>query len=99
MAGDTLTMLVEPEPTVLVALTNCADPSMLVSATVTEGLLTYDFDLTPQPELATAPDTECVVVADLDLAAMRDVRRRLPAMTHRRAAELYERDAAAAADA
>ena len=53
MPDGTLTMLVEPEPTVLVALTNCADPSMLVSAKVTEGLLSYDFDLTPQPELAT----------------------------------------------
>ena len=46
-------MLVEPEPTTLVALTNCADPTMLVSAKVTEGLLSYDFELRPRPQLAT----------------------------------------------
>jgi len=50
----TLTMLLEPEPPTLVALTNCGDPSMFVSAKVTEGLLAYDFDLTPRPQLATA---------------------------------------------
>ena len=51
--GGILTMLVDPEPTTLVALTNCADPSMLVSAKVTEGLLSYGFDLEPKPQLAT----------------------------------------------
>jgi peptide/nickel transport system substrate-binding protein len=51
--GGTLTMLVEPEPTTLVTATNSADPSMLVSAKVTEGLLTYGFDLDPRPQLAT----------------------------------------------
>ncbi|MBV8818917.1 MAG: ABC transporter substrate-binding protein [Acidobacteriaceae bacterium] len=51
--GGTLTMLVEPEPTTLVALTNSADPTMLVSGKVSEGLLAYDFDLRPQPQLAT----------------------------------------------
>lgn len=50
--GGTLTMLVDPEPTTLVALTNSADPSMLVSAKVTEGLLAYGFDLHPRPQLA-----------------------------------------------
>ena len=35
--------------------------------------------------LATAPDTEAVIVADLDLARLEEVRRRLPALTHRRA--------------
>jgi predicted amidohydrolase len=34
--------------------------------------------------LAGAPDTETAIVADLDLAVLRDVRRRLPALTHRR---------------
>ena len=34
--------------------------------------------------LATAPDTECVIVAELDRATLRDVRRRLPAFSHRR---------------
>ena len=51
--GGILTMLVDPEPTTLVALTNSADPSMLVSAKVTEGLLSYSFDLEPKPQLAT----------------------------------------------
>jgi peptide/nickel transport system substrate-binding protein len=50
--GGILTMLVDPEPTTLVALTNSADPSMLVSAKVTEGLLSYGFDLRPKPQLA-----------------------------------------------
>ncbi len=51
--GGTLNMLIEPEPPTLVALTNSADPSLLVSAKVTEGLLSYDFDLNPRPQLAT----------------------------------------------
>jgi predicted amidohydrolase len=47
--------------------------------------------------LATAPDTETAIVADLDWAVLRDVRRRLPALDHRRS-EIYgpvqEREAA-----
>ncbi len=35
--------------------------------------------------LATAPDAETVIVAELDGQVLRDVRRRLPALTHRRA--------------
>jgi len=50
--GGTLDLLVDPEPTTLVAVTSSADPTMLVSAKVTEGLLAYDFDLTPKPQLA-----------------------------------------------
>ena len=34
--------------------------------------------------LAAAPDTETAIVADLDFANMEDIRRRLPALTHRR---------------
>jgi deaminated glutathione amidase len=34
--------------------------------------------------LATAPDTETTIVADLDREVLSDVRRRLPALTHRR---------------
>jgi deaminated glutathione amidase len=34
--------------------------------------------------LATAPDVETAIVADLDPGVLRDVRRRLPALTHRR---------------
>jgi peptide/nickel transport system substrate-binding protein len=52
--SGTLTLLVEPEPTTLLTLTNSADPSLLVSAKVNEGLLTYDFDLNPRPQLATS---------------------------------------------
>jgi hypothetical protein len=48
-----LTLLIDPEPTTLVTLTNPADPSLLVSAKVTEGLLAYDFELNPKPQLAT----------------------------------------------
>jgi predicted amidohydrolase len=40
--------------------------------------------------LATAPDTECAIVAELDFGLLNDVRERLPALTHRRASELYE---------
>ena len=34
--------------------------------------------------LASAPDTEAVIVADLDLGSLHDVRRRLPSLAHRR---------------
>ncbi len=34
--------------------------------------------------LATAPDAESAIVADLDLALLSDIRRRLPALAHRR---------------
>jgi deaminated glutathione amidase len=34
--------------------------------------------------LARAPDSEAAVVADLDFAILRDIRRRLPSLTHRR---------------
>jgi len=43
--------------------------------------------------LATAPDSESVIVADLDFALLEDVRKRLPALQHRRPAELYSRPA------
>jgi predicted amidohydrolase len=42
--------------------------------------------------LATAPDTEGVVVADLDLSHQEDIRRRLPALQHRRSPEIYARE-------
>jgi peptide/nickel transport system substrate-binding protein len=48
-----LTLLIDPEPTTLVTVTNPADPSLLISAKVTEGLLAYDFELNPKPQLAT----------------------------------------------
>lgn len=43
--------------------------------------------------LATAPDTEAVIVADLDFQYLEDVRRRLPALTHRRPSRLYDAQA------
>jgi peptide/nickel transport system substrate-binding protein len=52
--GGTVNLLIDPEPSTLVALTDSADPTMAVSAKVTEGLLSYDFNLNPQPQLATA---------------------------------------------
>jgi peptide/nickel transport system substrate-binding protein len=52
--GGFVTLLVDPEPATLVALTDSADPTMAVSAKVTEGLLAYDFDLEPRPQLAIA---------------------------------------------
>jgi peptide/nickel transport system substrate-binding protein len=51
--GGTLTFVLEQEPTTLVAATT-TDNVTKVSAKVTEGLLTYDFDLNPVPQLATA---------------------------------------------
>ena len=39
--------------------------------------------------LAVAPDREGAIVADLDLDGLADVRRRLPALSHRRADALY----------
>lgn len=42
--------------------------------------------------LATAPDCEGVIVADLDFAQLEDIRRRLPALTHRRPRQLYDQE-------
>jgi len=52
--GGTLTMALPTEPPTLVSLTTTAQSAVILSAKVTEGLLTYDFDLNPQPQLATA---------------------------------------------
>lgn len=41
--------------------------------------------------LATAPDSECAIVAELDFGLLADVRKRLPALSHRRDPRLYER--------
>jgi peptide/nickel transport system substrate-binding protein len=51
--GGELRLLVDPEPSVLIALTTSADPTLVVSGKVNEGLLAYDFDLSPRPQLAT----------------------------------------------
>ncbi len=52
--GGTLTLLLSAEPPSLTALTTTAFNTVYVSAKVTEGLLTYDFDLNPKPQLATS---------------------------------------------
>ncbi|MDE3131988.1 MAG: carbon-nitrogen hydrolase family protein, partial [Acidobacteriota bacterium] len=41
--------------------------------------------------LATAPDSETAIVAELDFGLLADIRARLPALTHRRDPRLYER--------
>jgi deaminated glutathione amidase len=45
--------------------------------------------------LATAADGETAIVTELDFTKLEDVRKRLPALTHRRDPRLYERDATA----
>jgi len=52
--GGTLTVLIDPEPPTLTTIAHSAGSSVLISAKTTEGLLTYGFDLAPQPQLATA---------------------------------------------
>ncbi len=52
--GGTLTMLLDPEPPTLLSVGNTAGPTKALSPKVTEGLLAYDFDLNPLPQLATA---------------------------------------------
>jgi len=51
--GGTLTFLVEPEPPALVGIAHTAGPTQKVTAKVTEGLLAYDENLDPVPQLAT----------------------------------------------
>jgi len=52
--GGTLNLLVTPEPPTLVTVVTTAGPTQKVNAKVTEGLLTYDKALKPQPLLATS---------------------------------------------
>ena len=52
--GGTLKMVVFPEPSSLLAIGTTGGGERIVSAKATEGLLTYDFDLNPLPQLATA---------------------------------------------
>lgn len=53
ISGGTATIALTYEPPTLVSITNVATPALSVSAKVTEGLLTYDYDLDPKPQLAT----------------------------------------------
>ncbi|MGE0154208.1 MAG: ABC transporter substrate-binding protein [Reyranellaceae bacterium] len=52
--GGTLTMMVEPEPPTLLTGVTTSASTLAVTAKVTEGLLSYDFELKPRPQLATA---------------------------------------------
>lgn len=52
--GGVLTVLLDPEPPTLLTLTNTAGVSLYTSSKTNEGLLTYDFDLKPRPQLATS---------------------------------------------
>lgn len=58
--GGTVVLALAAEPPTLSALGHTAYYTVFVSAKTNEGLLTYDFDLNPQPELA----TEWAVSAD-----------------------------------
>ncbi|WP_300727608.1 ABC transporter substrate-binding protein [Pseudomonas sp.] len=52
--GGTLNMHIAIEPPILVNLTHTAGAAVYITGKVTEGLLTYDLDLKPLPQLATA---------------------------------------------
>src|SRR5258708_432536 len=51
--GGTLTFMQNSEPQTLVALTTEAAAALTVRAKVTEGVLEYDYDIKPRPQLAT----------------------------------------------
>ncbi|WP_459618091.1 ABC transporter substrate-binding protein [Bordetella sp. 2513F-2] len=50
--GGTLSMIVQPEPPILVPALNQQAPTQFVAGKIYESLLTYSFDLKPQPGLA-----------------------------------------------
>ncbi|HXZ10587.1 MAG TPA: ABC transporter substrate-binding protein [Paraburkholderia sp.] len=52
--GGRLTLLVNPEPNALVNFATTAGAEQKISPKVTEGLLSYDFDVRPRPQLATS---------------------------------------------
>ena len=58
--GGTLRMIVQPEPPILIPALNQQAPTQFVAGKIYESLLTYSFDLKPQPGLAksweVAPD-------------------------------------------
>ncbi len=55
--GGTLVELVQPEPPSLTSAFNTAGPIQVVSPKIFDGLVDYDFDMRPRPQLATAWDT------------------------------------------
>ncbi|MFG1477837.1 ABC transporter substrate-binding protein [Xanthobacter sp. V4C-4] len=58
--GGTLSIILNPDPVTLTPVANVAQPTQLVAGNVFDGLVSYDFDLTPRPQLAerweVAPD-------------------------------------------
>jgi ABC-type dipeptide transport system, periplasmic component len=50
--GGTMNIIVQPEPPVLVLGLNQQGPTQTVAGKIYQGLLTFDFNLKPQPELA-----------------------------------------------
>ncbi|GHU04205.1 peptide ABC transporter substrate-binding protein [Alphaproteobacteria bacterium] len=52
--GGTVTLLATPEPPTLVSAASSTGTARLISPKVNEGLLDYDFDLSPRPQLATS---------------------------------------------
>jgi peptide/nickel transport system substrate-binding protein len=49
-----VTLLLSAEPPTLTSIAQTAFNTVIISSKTTEGLLTYDFDLSPMPQLATA---------------------------------------------
>jgi len=54
--GGVLRMVVQPEPPILIPALNLTGPVLFVAGKIYESLLTYSFDLTPQPGLAKSWD-------------------------------------------
>lgn len=52
--GGSVNFILEAEPPTLVTIAHTAGGTQRISPKVTEGLLTYDFDIRPRPALATA---------------------------------------------
>ncbi len=52
ISGGTLKIVYFPEPTQLVAINTSAGGPQFIGAKIFDGLLTYDYDLTPKPSLA-----------------------------------------------
>ncbi|MET0314130.1 MAG: ABC transporter substrate-binding protein [Hansschlegelia sp.] len=55
-SGGAVTAIIQPEPVVLTSAVNTAAPTGVVSGQIFDGLVSYDFDLKPQPALATSWD-------------------------------------------
>lgn len=56
-SGGTLTWIVTPEPASVIPLTTTAGGNAEIGPKIVEGLLSYDNDLNPKPQLATAWET------------------------------------------